>query len=414
MYDFVINMNKSCAIKKNTTNKNMDKKIKIASWLLISVGILIVGLFLLITFFDGYTIFTTNAVEYDKTGQIGDFIGGVVGTIFTLLGTVLIYLTFRGQIIQNKKDGFETIFLQLLSIQRDNVNQLNYTTSNSKTSSTAKDRKVFKVIFTEFLECYREVKKFSNSTNSDEYIIKKHKKFLEGIISDNLLEVDIIEMAIIDIAYNIVYFGLSEDGQIILRHKFQKRYSDLFFYPLLNYIKLKPKKENIDRWKKWELLMSYDYKRFQKATKDLYDYNRKIPNIDLTVDLKNLIHDEQFDQYYNGHQHRLGHYFRHLFQSVKFINYNDDIEEKDKYFYAKTLRAQLSTYEQALLFINSISSLGYKWELLPETKLLKKGDPISKCKLITNNHLIKNLPGHHLSGIRYKSFYPEISYEFDD
>ena len=393
----------------------MHKNIKNSSWILISIGIIIVGLFLLLSFIDGYTIFNNNSIEYDKTGQVGDFIGGVVGTIFTLLGTVLIYFTFREQINQNKKEGFETIFLQLVNIQRDNVNQLNYTTFHSNKFSTAKDRKVFKVIFSEFLDCYREVKKFSNSTSPDYYINKKHKKFLENLIKDNNLDIDVIEMSIIDIAYNILYFGLSEDGQIILKHKFQKRYIDLYFYPLLSYMKLKPKKENTERWEKWEQLLSYDYKTFQKVTKDYYDFNRNILNTELSIDLKNLIHSQEFEKYYNGHQHRLGHYFRHLFQTVKFVNYNEDIkDDEEKYFYAKTLRAQLSTYEQALLFINSISSLGYKWELIPEKNLLKKGDNNVKCKLITNNHLIKNLPGYHLSGIRYKSFYPEISYEFDD
>jgi hypothetical protein len=178
-------------------------------------------------------------------------------------------------------------------------------------------------------------------------------------------------------------------------------------------MKLKPKKEFVERWEKWELLLSYDFKRFQETCRELYDYN---PNTtkNLSVDLKNIVYSTEFDKYYNGHQHRRGHYFRHLFQTVKYINYNDDIKEEEKYFYAKTLRAQLSTYEQAILFINSITTLGYKWELLPEENLLKKGDDKIKCKLITNNQLIKNLPGYHLSGVTYKSFYPDIIYEFDD
>jgi len=183
---FVARPQKYKNVSRNTQTTipktNMDKNIKIASWSLLAVGILIIGVFFLFSFNDGYTIFGENFIEYDKTGQVGDFIGGIVGTIFALLGTILIYLNFREQVLQNKKEGFETIFLQLLTIQRDNVNQLNYTTSNSTEFSTAKDRKVFKVIFTEFLQCYREVKKFSNSINPEDYLTKKNQKFLENLI----------------------------------------------------------------------------------------------------------------------------------------------------------------------------------------------------------------------------------------
>jgi hypothetical protein len=48
---------------------------------------------------------------------------------------------------------------------------------------------------------------------------------------------------------------------------------------------------------------------------------------------------------YDGQQSRLGHYFRHMFQPANLFSY------KDKYNYIKTLRAQLSTHEQAILFL---------------------------------------------------------------
>ena len=102
--------------------------------------------------------------------------------------------------------------------------------------------------------------------------------------------------------------------------------------------------------------------------------------------------------YYNGHQHRLSHYFRHLFQSYKYLNSQKNLPEKEKYFYAKMLRAQLSTYEQALLFVNSLSSSGMNWEL------------DSTEKLITKFNLIKNLPDYLLPKINYKRYYPAVKY----
>ena len=117
-----------------------------------------------------------------------------------------------------------------------------------------------------------------------------------------------------------------------------------------------------------------------------------------------------YEKYYGGHQFRLGHYFRHLFQSYKYLNNHPDLLDKEKYEYGKMYRAQLSTYEQALLLVNSISSLGMKWELTPENAKTSK----NSTRLITKYNLIKNLPGKHLSGIRYATYYPKVSYESDE
>ena len=35
-------------------------------------------------------------------------------------------------------------------------------------------------------------------------------------------------------------------------------------------------------------------------------------------------------KFYGGHQHRLGHYFRHLFQTYKFLSVQTNIDENDK------------------------------------------------------------------------------------
>ena len=79
---------------------------------------------------------------------------------------------------------------------------------------------------------------------------------------------------------------------------------------------------------------------------------------------------------FEGHQSRLGHYYRHLYQSVCYVHKKDlDI---DKYAYVKILRAQLTTHEQALLFLNALSKMGKKWfdeKLLVEYKLVKNIPP---------------------------------------
>lgn len=82
----------------------------------------------------------------------------------------------------------------------------------------------------------------------------------------------------------------------------------------------------------------------------------------------------------------LGHYFRHIFQTIKFIDEFDDnlLNIQSKYSYAKNLRAQLSNYEQILLYFNTISPFGTPW-------LEIKNDDILSSYLIKYK-MIKNIP----------------------
>ena len=63
---------------------------------------------------------------------------------------------------------------------------------------------------------------------------------------------------------------------------------------------------------------------------------------------------------FEGHQSRLGHYYRHLFQMVRFVEKSSPkgVEVTE---YMRTIRAQLSTHEQALLLLNSLTPMGAAW-----------------------------------------------------
>ena len=77
--------------------------------------------------------------------------------------------------------------------------------------------------------------------------------------------------------------------------------------------------------------------------------------------------------FYDKNQSEIGHYFRSLYNIVKFIH-NSDIE--DKRLYSNLLRAQLSVNEMTLLFYNCLSDLGYeKFKPLIEEYSLLKGIP---------------------------------------
>lgn len=103
-----------------------------------------------------------------------------------------------------------------------------------------------------------------------------------------------------------------------------------------------------------------------------------------------------------GIQYVVGHYYRHLYQSVNFINDSKLLNYKKKYFYIKTLRGQISTYEQMLFYINSISRLGEVWELTRDDENLK---------LISKYNFIKNVPIGAMRDINPNLVYDLVLYE---
>ena len=389
----------------------MTKTIERLAWVFLILGIVILSYFLLKSSLDGFGIGLKTETDYEITGQFGDFVGGLIGTFFALAGTLLIYLSFREQTKENKRNAFESSFFEMMRIYRDNINELRYRKYKGDDYIIYENRQVIREIFEEFIECYREVRKFSNSKNVDDYLTLKYAAKLKKIKDRINPKINLIELARIDIAYSIVLYGIGVEGESIIRKNVQKKYNSYYYYKLLFFIKLKPKKSNIVRFANWQIARDMNLKDLHDLVDELYE-NRKHP--EKTNKLSPLAKDFKmhlkYEKYYGGHQFRLGHYFRHLYQSYKYLNNYFDLTQDEKYSYGKLYRAQLSTYEQALLFINSISTIGMKWEFTPEIPAHSS----FSSNLITTYNLIKNLPGEHLYGIRYKTYYKNVAYESDE
>lgn len=105
--------------------------------------------------------------------------------------------------------------------------------------------------------------------------------------------------------------------------------------------------------------------------------------------------------YYHGRRDLLGLYFRHLIQIVRYVNRQTIINYREKYDLIKILRAQMSDEEQALLFYNSISTIGAPWEI---------GQKAVNDRLITKYNLIKNIPHGLYFSIDPRLYYPQVDY----
>lgn len=252
--------------------------------------------------------FRGRTVSAENAGQLGDFVGGFVGTGFLLLSVVLLIRTLRSQGQAFKVQLFESRFFDLVKLHRDNVVEMRVQENEG--------RRVFIKLTYEFRAITEVV---------DE-VAKTQGKKLDWKVA-------------LRIAYYCLFFGAGLNSSRMLKSA-------------LN---------DLDQ----ELVSAVDL-RLQSE------------------DLRKLVRKEWDLGYepFEGHQSRLGHYFRHLYQTVQYA----DIQSIgiDKYAYVKTLRAQLSTHEQALLLINSLTPVGQNW--------WERG-------FIIRYKMVKNLPPHFLDPI---------------
>lgn len=311
-----------------------------------------IGLVLIIYFSFFSKAFNDGSGELNPVlaNNYGGLIGGLVGPLFSLAGFILLYVTIvsqRQSFEEQQKSSFiqqfETRFFELIRLHRNNVNELE--------SKGKKGRKVLIEIKDEFQGLFTEIKSRYplESTSKPESAWKKD---------------------CIKIAYFITYFGINNSSTEYLKER---------IYKILG------------------------------ANSEGSDLR-----IGIYIDSLITVHKQrklELDKYlpYDGHQSRLGHYYRHLFQTVKYINNQPAhlFDYDKKYEYVKTLRAQLSTHEQALLLYNSVSELGESWEL--SDKITDQNQ-----KLITKYNLIKNITEGFTEGIKPKDFYADVYFENDE
>lgn len=93
------------------------------------------------------------------------------------------------------------------------------------------------------------------------------------------------------------------------------------------------------------------FKYFYEELPQLVELNKKYNE---KISVKTI-----YEYAFGAERGQLGHYFRHLYHIVKFID-KSDIEEKDKRTYSSLIRAQLSSYELVLLHYNGLSAYGFE------------------------------------------------------
>lgn len=316
---------------------------------LIYVGLGFLFVFTIVFAFNT-TDLNTGPIDSSVWGQYGDIIGGFVGTIVALVGVLLLYETLKQQRDSFTKQQVETRFFELVRLHRENVIEL-----KSKGKS---GREIFIQFKDEFHDLFEKVKERYPQDQSAR--------------RDNPKDINVWYKELTQISYLILFYGVDNSSEQALKRKIEKISNN---------------------WGVYKDIEEHIIDKISKKHKEDKENNRTVGTVKRYLK-------------YDGQQSRLGHYFRHLFQTVKYVNNQPSrlFSYEEKYNYIKTLRAQLSTHEQAVLFYNSLTELGHPWEL---------NQTDDNHKLITKYNLIKNLPDEFTGVINPKFYYRDVFFEFD-
>lgn len=264
--------------------------------LIVAAGVVTINLiFISRAFRETYTI------DRESAAQLGAFVGGYVGAIFTLVGIILLVTNLKSQVRSSQVQHFEAKYFELIKMHRDNVAELEL--------QAASGRRVFVLLLKE-LRCILEV------------VRPIARQASKPVSREELLHV----------AYYCLFFGVGPNSSRMLKQSLQS-----FAPSFVDAIERELNRPEVKR--KFREEREFGYEPFE------------------------------------GHQSRLGHYYRHLYQMVRYVD--DQSIDIDKYEYVKTIRAQLSTHEQALLLVNSLTPIGRNWW---------------KRRFIVNYRLVQNIP----------------------
>jgi hypothetical protein len=278
-----------------------------------------------------------NSDKIDSIGTIGDAVGGILNPIIAIGAALLTFLAFYIQYQANEEvrkqfkiQQFESQFYEMIRLHKENVNEMKIVgyepiieTSIQKNDSNAvvsktetitistrvtEGRKVFVTMATELIACY-EILEYYN----------------------HLWDTKINQFHLLELAYQFFFFG--SKSEIVSSKNINKQVIENFRIELNRISKLHKNSSGVKN-----KIMGLN----GKAIKLYFKYTP-----------------------FSGHENRLGHFYRHLYSTVKYVvkkEKNELFDYQQSREYLKILRSQMSNDEQLMLYYNYIIGFGRDWE----------------------------------------------------
>ncbi|MDX8339737.1 putative phage abortive infection protein [Draconibacterium sp. IB214405] len=320
----------------------------------------------------------------------------------SFIGAFLLAATLIFQARAFRKQQIEAKFFEMVRYYRDNITEMRYRNPFYYKNDNEREvdeefvtgRRVLKTIFEQYKVGIKVAEKrvFNTKVNAflEEIFTKVKISYIEKGWGDDIDKTDWLrKFNVNEVAYLITFWGIPLDTDIELKKYLESILSNTERTNLSNEIK--------------SIVAVYEC---SKDSQSVYSGNLKFTDREIFDDLKQPSVKNKKLKFFGGHQYHLGHFFRHLYQAVKYIDSQPWylLSFKEKYNYVKTLRAQMSNYEQALLLVNSLTKMGRKWEY----------DSKNETALISTYNLITNLPESFIPLFEPQLFYPKVKYEWNE
>lgn len=297
----------------------MKRLQHVLGWTIVVLGVMGFVLFFRITIDKAY--FNTSwEIDAKLAADFGSFVGGFVGTIFSLTGTLVVAYTFEKQFRrtnemfeeqnkQNRKSEATNNFFKMIDFQNTLIEQMELPTIKE---GNEKGRKVF-----------------VTSKEQINKILDLHSRYkgVENVISYNKWKSNLNDSDLFNYIYVFFYHGFPDTSPRLSSHKD------------CNHIAFSTLED-----------LGYDYSQIYKcweAMNDLlYDFRYQTDGDLVREWLINRVN-----------QPYLSSYFQNLYGAINLVDSNTDFEDSEKENLINILRAQLSTPELYILDIHRRSKI---------------------------------------------------------
>ncbi len=393
--------------------RNYDREKRVVYIVVAVIVLLLLGVLFMLYYF-----------KYIDVNDWGDFA--------TIIGSALLAITLLSQVRTSRKQQVEAKFFEMVRYYRSNIEEMRmknpffYSKGNENIEEEyVEGRMVIKLIFEQYKVAGRLVSNLEVGNNNCavceiiKYIVKDYKgsKWVKNFNS----EIWNRKLVLNEIAYLIVYWGVrnSNDTELErqLRRVLTKQQVDGVLAVLrgLEIVKTHGFKD------KYYIILRKELENLSISganAEDSSDKNEKSDNVEDPLsdliggggeqrkDLNNILSSNNgvHNFFFEGNQYYLGHFFRHLYAAIEYIDNQPFwlFMRKDKYHYIKMLTAQMSNYEQAMLFIDSLTQLGRNIEY----------SRMHDMKLVTKYSMLKALPEKFIPDFEPQYYYPAIKYDW--
>ena len=340
-------------MKEKNTIKTFDRSF----WIYIGIFLFLVIVILFFPYL--FSQYSFHGIDFTPVNGISNTIG-IISQFIAILAAGLTFLAFWVQFKANeqqrndiKKERFENTFYELLKFHKQNVDDLKIENLNQREL---------------FQELYYELR-FTYSLTKDTFdtIIKTSEKSTKNLLT-NYPEIKLMNLSYLIFFYGYNYLSSISEVQVALPKEIWRDFRGELSDKLNEYDK---------NWVKGDYSISVG----KKTEGSRLEGGGKLSS---------------FYKPFAGQSKLLGHYYRNLYQIVKYIDKQDVdfLSFVQKYNYIKTLRAQLSDHEQVILYYNSLSTLGYDWfddrkdSLIVRYKLIKNA-PLALFWVLSPKELFK-------------------------